>query len=131
MKKILLTLLVAGLACGAYAQPGGMQRRTVEERVQIVHTKIDSAFKPEAAKLAEVDAAFTKYYKAQDKMREDMTAGGERPDRDVMRQKMEGMMADRDKELQGILTADQFKTWKEQIEPSMRPQRREGGPGRN
>ncbi|MBS1634178.1 MAG: hypothetical protein JST10_16570, partial [Bacteroidetes bacterium] len=33
------------------------QRRTVEERVASVHAKIDSAFKPDAKRMADVDSA--------------------------------------------------------------------------
>jgi len=51
---------------------GGFQRRTVEERVQMVHQKIDSAFKLDKAKLADIDSAFASYYRAQDKLREEM-----------------------------------------------------------
>ncbi len=43
-------MLVAVVAfAAAYAQPGGgFQRRTVEERVAMVHAKMDSAFKLDA-----------------------------------------------------------------------------------
>ena len=36
---------------------------------------------------------------------------------------------ERDAKLKTILTEEQMKTWKEQIEPSMRPQRPAGGQG--
>ena len=48
MKKqflLIMALIVAGTSI-SFAQPG--QRRTVEERVKMVHEKIDSAFKPDA-----------------------------------------------------------------------------------
>jgi hypothetical protein len=38
-------------------------------------------------------------------------------------------MDERDKKLQTILNADQYKTWKDVIEPSMRPRRQNGGGG--
>jgi len=127
MKKMLLIApMFLIIAISASAQGGGFQRRTVEERVQMVHQKIDSAFKLDKAKQADVDSAFATYYRATDKLREDMMAGGGQPDFQAMREKMTPLTEERDKKLQGILTADQYKAWKDTIEPSMRPQRRQG-----
>lgn len=125
MKKILfvaLILMLGTLATQAQGG-GGFQRRTVEERVKMIHDKMDSAFKPAADKLKEIDEAFTVYYKAQDKLREEMMSGGERPDPQVMREKMQPLTDERDGKLKKILTEEQYKKWKEEIEPSMRPQR--------
>ena|SRR5215831_16540078 len=124
---ILPFFIVAAMAANAQ---GGFQRRTVEERVQIAHQKLDSAFKLDKAKLAEADSAFATYYRAQDKVREEMMSGGGQPDFQAFREKVQPFMDERDKKLQGILTADQYKTWKEVIEPSMRPRRQNGSGGR-
>jgi periplasmic protein CpxP/Spy len=78
-------------------------------------------------KAALTDSAFAAYYKAQDKMREEMMAGGGTPDRDAMREKMQKFAAERDDRLKKIFTDDQFKKWKDEIEPSLRPQRPGGG----
>jgi periplasmic protein CpxP/Spy len=132
MKKRTITVLALmfAITLGANAQGGGgFQRRTVEERVQIVHTKIDSAFKLEAATQAKVDTAFAAYYRSQDKIREELMSGGERPDMQVMREKMQPATDTRDKELKTLLGDDKYKIWKEQLEPSLRPQRRNGGGG--
>lgn len=128
-KSLLLLFALFVSAIGLYAQPGGGQRRTIEERVKAVHEKLDSAFKPGAEKLAKIDAAFTTYYTQQDKMREEMRAGGERPDPQVMREKMQGMADARDKELKTILSDEQFKKWKDEIEPALMPRRQGGGGG--
>jgi uncharacterized protein (DUF305 family) len=56
-------------------------------------------------------------------MQEMRSAGGERPDPQVMREKMRGMMDARDEKLKKAMTAEEFDIWKKQIEPSMRPQR--------
>jgi len=114
------------LAVAANAQ-GGFQRRTVEERVQMAHQKLDSAFKLDKTKLTDADSVFANYYRAQDKIREEMMSGGGQPDFQAMREKMQPAMEDRDKRLQGILTADQYKVWKEEIEPSLRPHRQNNG----
>jgi Skp family chaperone for outer membrane proteins len=133
MKNKIAFLLVAILiSAAAQAQGGGggnFRQRTVEERVKSVHEKMDSAFKLDAEKLAKVDSAFANYYRQQDKMREEMRAGGERTDPQVMRDKMQGMADTRDKEIKPLLTNEQFKKWKEEIEPALMPRRQGGGGG--
>ncbi|HKZ65615.1 MAG TPA: hypothetical protein VJ111_04635 [Chitinophagaceae bacterium] len=119
----LLTLMIA-VVFVANAQGGS--RRTVEERVQAVHEKMDSAFKLDSEKQAKADSAFANYYRQQNKIREEMRSGGERPDFQAMREKMQPALDARDKELKALLTDDQFKKWKEEIEPAMMP-RRGGG----
>jgi len=114
--------IAAFIGISAASAQGGFQRKTVEERVATIHQKFDSAFKLEAAKMTQVETIFTDYYKTADKAREDMMASGN-PDRDAMRAKMQERSADRDTKLKAVLTEDQMKTWKDTIEPSMRPQR--------
>ena len=123
--KTKITLMISSFILLAFVvnAQGGFQRHTVEERVQMMQQKFDSAFALDKTKLADADSIFANYYRAQDKLREEMTSGGGHPDFQAMREKMQPLMDERDKKLQGILTADQFKTWKETIEPSLRPRR--------
>jgi protein CpxP len=126
MKKqisILILMLFAGLS---FVNAQGFARRTVEERVKMVHQKIDSAFKLDATKMTEVDSIFASAYRAQDKLREDMVSGGGQPDFQAMREKMQPINDERDAKLKKALGDDNYKTWKEQIEPTMR-----GGRGGN
>ncbi len=128
MKKILMVLVVLAVSGAVAVQAqGGQQRRTVEERVQAAHQKLDSAFKLEKAKITEADSVFAVYYRAQDKLREELMASGSQ-DFQAMREKMQPLADERDKKLQAILTADQYKIWKDQIEELLRPRR---GGGRN
>src|SRR5258706_15573915 len=120
---VMILFIILGVTA-ANAQ-GGFQRRTVEERLQLINQKLDSAFKLDKAKLTDADSAFANYYRATDKLRDDMMSGGQF-DRQGFMDKVQPLTDERDKKLQGILTADQFKTWKEAIEPSLR-QRRPGG----
>lgn len=131
LKSYLLTLifLSAGMWAMAQGGPGG-PRRSVEDRVKAVHEKFE-ALKLEKDKLTKVDEIFTKFYKDQDKLREEMMSGGERPDFQAMREKMQPLADARDKELKAILTDDQYKKWKDEIEPSMMPRRGNGGGGRS
>jgi periplasmic protein CpxP/Spy len=128
MKIKFLSLIVClfAVAMVASAQGGNFKPRTVEERVQTIHQKMDSTFKLDPAKLTKVDSAFATYYRATDKLRQELMSGGERPDRQVMMEKMAPLTDARDAELKGILTGDQYKKWKDELEPALRPQRRQG-----
>lgn len=128
MKQKIPFLLGVFMAFSAisYAQPG-FQRRTVEERVAIIHAKMDSAFKLEPTKAAEVDSVFAQYYRASDKIREELFASGERPSREQMQEKMHPLTETREEKLKKILPESQYEIWKKEIEPAMRPQRQGRG----
>lgn len=136
-KKNLIALCVVFLAAlPAMAQPGGgrFQRRTIEERVTLAHNFLDSAFNKQIAapKMALVDSAFAGFYRAQDKMREEMMAGGGRPDEatmNAMREKMQELAIERDEKLQKAFTAEQYKKWKDELEAAMMPRRGPRGAG--
>ena len=89
---------------------------------------MDSAFKLDKAKLTQVDSVFATYYRGTDKVREELMASG--GDRSTMRQQMQEktqpLMDARDKELAAVLGADNFKIWKDAVEPTLR----RGGPPR-
>ena len=104
------------------AQGQGGPRLTLEERIKAVNEKL-ADFKLDGQKLAKTDSVFTIYYNELQKQREEMRASGGAPDRDAMRDKMLKLSNDRDKQLKLIFTAEQFKKWKDDIEPAMRPQR--------
>jgi hypothetical protein len=131
MKKILL-MLVGSLALTAVVNAqgggGGFQRRTPEERTAAIHAKIDSAFKLEPAKMANLDTALVTLYRSQDKKREELMAGG-MPDRETFMAEMKKFSDAQDEIMKAVLTADQYTIWKEKIQPSMRPQRPNGGGG--
>lgn len=121
-----LSLFVFVLAANAQ----GQQRRTVEERVKAVAEKF-ADFKLDKEKSTQVDSIFTNFYKATDKLREEMMAAGGQPDFQQMREKMQPLATERDDKLKKLLSEEQFKKWKDEIEPSLRPQRRPGGGGNN
>lgn len=130
MKKTIIAIAVIMLAgtVSSFAQ-GGFQMPPPEERVKRVHAKADSAFKLDDAKMKEMEAAYLDYYKAQDKVREEVmaSAGGDRDAiRAAMQEKMKPHTETLDTKLKAILGDDKFKIWKEQVEPTMR----RGGPPR-
>ncbi|MFM6924375.1 MAG: hypothetical protein ACKOU7_02660 [Ferruginibacter sp.] len=128
-KQLVLMAFAAMFSITAANAQGGFQRRTVEERVKMVNDKFDSTFHFDAAKQAKIDSVFAEAYRAQDKFREEMMANGAQPDRDVMRTKMQELAEQRDEKLKGILSEEQMKKWKDELEPSMRPQRGNRPPG--
>lgn len=109
----------------AQAQQGGgsQPRQTPEERTAVVLAKMDSAFKLTDAVKGSVKTIFMDYYAAGQKSAEEMRTAGN-TDRDAYMAKRKELTAARDVKLKTVLTEAQMKTWTEQIEPSMRPQRR-------
>jgi len=128
MKKITLLLLACILTTTMHAQPGGgFQRQTPEQRAAVIHQKLDSAFKINGAKLSGLDSALITLYKAQDARMQDIYSTGERPDRETMMAERKKYNDSRDQIIKAAINEDQFKIWKEIIEPSMRPTRPNGG----
>ena len=126
-KQFLLAAVAAVLSITAVnAQGGGnFQRKTPEERLKPIHDKLDSAFKLEPAKLKQADEIFLNAIKDQDKKMDDLRASG--ADRDAMMAARKEITDARDAKLKDVLTDAQLKIWKEEIAPSMRPQRGGGG----
>ena len=134
MKKLFIILLGSFLlAVSINAQPGGggFTRRTPEERAAAIHQKLDSAFHLDAAVLSKMDTALTALFKASDVKRQELFSGSTPPDRETMQKEMKPYNDAQDDILKTLLTKDQYETWKEKIQPSMRPQRPPGGGGNN
>jgi hypothetical protein len=133
MKKQILSAAIAALisitTVNAQGGGGNFQRRTPEERLKPVHEKLDSAFKLDATKLAQADSIFLAAFREQDKKMEELRAGGAQPDRDAMMAVRQKLTDERDVKLKTVLTEQQMKIWKDEIEPSMRQQRGGGNRG--
>lgn len=124
MKKEILALLTVMLVSigSLVAQDGPSQRQTAEERTKATMEKLAALSLATEAKTKAEDV-FLDFYKAQQKAMEDMRASGSM-DREGIRAKRDELAKVRDEQLKAILTADQLKKWSEEIEPSLRPQRR-------
>lgn len=127
--KTKITMLVAFLfaATVSIQAQQRMQRRTVEERVKSALDKISDPLQLDQTQKDKTTAVFTDYYTTQDKMREDARAGGARPDRS----EMEKRVNERDDKLKSIFSDDQFKKFKSDVAPTLRPQRPQGARGSN
>lgn len=120
--KTKITMLIAFIlisTTGIYAQ--GMQRRTVPERVKMAMDKVTPALNLDATQQARTDSVFTDFYTSQMKMFQDARDSGQRPDRSQFQK----LMDDRDAKLKTIFTDDQYTKWKNEVEPSLRPQRQQ------
>jgi len=122
-KQIALSLMALFVTMASVmARSQGVKRLTVAERVKAVNEKL-ADFKLDNDKLIKTDSVFTAYYTSMQKQREEMMSGGGTPDNEAVRDKMLKLNIERDEQLQLIFTNDQFKKWKEDIEPALRPQR--------
>jgi len=120
-KQFLLMMAVIFMSLTAAKAQGGMQRQTPEERTKATIEKL-APLKLDADQTTKT-TVFSDLYTAQQKAMEEMRASGSF-DREAFQAKRKEMDAARDVKLKEIFTADQFKKWQEEIEPSLRPQRR-------
>lgn len=119
-----MALFAAVISVNAQGGGGGMMRRSPEENTKRVVDTLNSVFKLDQDKQTQVQSVFMDFYTAGNKMRE--AAQGGAP---FDRSKYEEMTTARDEKLKKILTEDQFKKFKDDIEPAMRPRRGGGGNG--
>jgi periplasmic protein CpxP/Spy len=117
-KILFIGLSLFAITMMAQAQGQGFQRRTVEERVKRVVDTLTAVFNFDKTIQDQNNVVFTDYYKAMDKLREGLPQG-ERPDR----AQVEKLVTERDEKLKKIFTEEQFKKFKDEIEPALRPRR--------
>lgn len=122
MKKQIIALALLLGSFGAANAQGGMQRQTPEERTKATMEKL-VPLNLNADQAAKTTALFTDVFTQQQKAMEEMRAGGTM-DREAMMAKRKEMNDARDVKLKAIFTAEQFKKFKDEIEPAMTPQRR-------
>ena len=128
MKKQLVLMAFAAMfsVTAVNAQGGGGQRMSPEEKIKMTIEKMVS-LKLDADTKVKADAIITEYVNGQQKAMDEIRANG--GDRDAMQAKRKELSDARDARLKAIFTEAQMKQWKDEIEPSMRPQRPPGGGG--
>ncbi len=126
MKKQWVLMVMAAMfsITAVNAQGGGGQRMTPEERIKFTIEKM-APLNLDAATKAKSDAIITDYINEQQKAMDEIRANG--GDRDAMMAKHKELSDARDAKLKLIFTEIQMKQWKDEIEPSLRPQRPAGG----
>ncbi len=114
---MMLTGVIMANAQGG-GQGGGM-RRTPEERSKRIVDTLTTLFKLDQDHQTQATAVFVDFYKSMTSMGQ----GASPEDR-------QKLMAERDDKLKKVLSDEQLKKFKDEIEPAMR-QRRPGGGGNN
>ena len=126
MKKQLVLMVMAAMFSIAVANAQGGQRMTPEERIKFTIEKM-APLNLDVATKAKSDAIITDYINEQQKAMDEIRVSG--GDRDAMMAKRKELADARDAKLKLIFTEAQMKQWKDEIEPSLRPQRPAGGGG--
>lgn len=103
------------------------KRSSVEERVANVITKFENTLKLDKATQTTVAEVFTDFYTAQDKIRDKVQGpattlgqGFAPQDYQSVRKQNEKIRDERDNRLKKILSAEQYKKWTDEIEPSLK-----------
>jgi protein CpxP len=131
---LIIIALVMGASAIASAQGGGggFQRRSPEERTAAIHQKLDSAFKLDASTFTALDSALNTLHRNQDKKMQELMAGGPGSvDRETMMAERQKWDDSKNEIIKAVLTEEQFKIWKDSIEPTMRGRGFGGGGGGN
>jgi protein CpxP len=125
-KQLVLTAFAAMLSIAAVKAQGGGggPRMSPEERIKFVIEKM-APLKLDSATKAKADVIITDFVNGQQKATDEVRAAG--GDRDAMMAKRKEFSDARDVKLKAIFTEAQYKQWKDEIEPSLRPQRPGGG----
>ena len=126
MKKMIFLLLTAiSLSAAVYAQPGGgFQRQTPEERTKATMEKM-APLNLDAEAKAKTEIIISEFNTASQKAMTELRESG--ADRETMMAKRKELSDARDGKLKLVFTETQMKQWKDEIEPSLRPQRPGGG----
>ena len=127
MKKQLGLVVMAAMFSIAVANAQGGQRMTPEERIKFTIEKM-APLNLDADTKGKADVIITDYVNGSQKATDEIRAAG--GDRDAMMAKRKEFSDARDVKLKAIFTEAQYKQWKDEIEPSLRPQRPAGGGGK-
>ena len=124
MKKQLIVLMASVfLILGCAQAQGGMLRQTPEERTTAAMEKIEAVLKPTESVRTNAKLILVDFFNSQQKAMEEMRASGTM-DREAMMSKRKELSDNRDAKLKVIFTEEQMKKWINEVEPSLRTQRR-------
>lgn len=115
--KVILAIFALMVSAPAIFAQG--QGRSIEDRVSSMMTEL-APLKLDAQQTPKTEKVFTDYYKALQTMMQEARSQQQRPDRDKMVKQTE----QRDAGLKEIFTEEQYKKFKDEIEPNLRSRRR-------
>jgi len=126
MKKQIVLMVMAALfsITAVNAQGGGGQRQTPEERTKATMEKM-ALLNLDAEAKAKTEIIISEFNTASQKAMTELRESG--ADRETMMAKRKELSDARDGKLKLVFTEAQMKQWKDEIEPSLRPQRPGGG----
>ena len=113
-------MMLSGVMMANAQGGGGGMRRTPEERTKRIVDTLATVFKLDQDHQTQATTVFVDFYKSMTSMGQ----GASPEDR-------QKLTADRDDKLRKVLGEDQFKKFKDEIEPAMRQRRPGGGGGGN
>ena len=122
-KQLFLSLLAIVTTVGSIMAQGNMQQKAPAERAKETSLKLKTDLTLSTEQEVKVYQVFENLYATQQTAMEEMRNSGAM-DREKMKETRDKLNAERDAKLKGILTADQMKKWTNDIEPTMRLQRR-------
>ena len=122
---MVLAAMFSITAVNAQGGGGGGQRMTPEERTKFTMEKMAPLNLSAEAK-TKTEVVIAEFNTKGQKAMEEMRASGS-TDREAMMAKRKELADARDVKLKAIFTEEQYKKWKDEIEPTTRPQRGGGG----
>lgn len=123
-KQILLVVAIALMSVSTLMaqSPGDRRpRQTPEERAKATMEKL-ATLKLNADAAQKTEAIFLEFFKQQRTAMQELRSAGT-PDRNAAMEKRKKLADERDTKLKTVFTTDQYNKWKNEIEPSLRPQR--------
>ncbi|MFC4263154.1 hypothetical protein ACFOWM_09710 [Ferruginibacter yonginensis] len=122
-KQVFLSVLaIIATVSTLFAQTGAPEQKAPNARAKETVLKLQADLGITNEQLASAYKVFEDFYTAQQNAMEELRSNG--GDRAAMKAKRDELVDARDAKLKTILTEAQMKKWKENIEPSMRPQRK-------
>jgi periplasmic protein CpxP/Spy len=106
------------------AAPQNVEQKQPNERTKETLLKLQAELAITNEQAGKAYPVFEEFYTAQQKMRDEMRAAGGEMDREKMKATRQELTDKRDAQLKEIFTEAQMKKWKDEVEPSMRPQRK-------
>lgn len=121
-------ILVIGFFLGlSVSKSVQAQKESANDKVTTALKKFDDTIKPDKSKRSSLESVFSDFYTAQEKLRNNIQGpastlrqGLQQQDYQSVRKQNENLYTDRDDRLKKILSDDEFKKWKNAIEPSLR-----------
>jgi periplasmic protein CpxP/Spy len=106
------------------ASPQGMEQKQPNEKTKETLLKLQTELGISNDQAGKAYSVFEEFYIAQQKFRDEMRVVDGGTDKEKMKANRDELTTKRDEQLKLIFTEAQMKKWKDEVEPTMRPQRK-------